>query len=204
MIDLYTYGTFTGRRISIMLEETGFEYTTHVVNLMKGEQKQIKFLKLNPSGRIPTIIDHNTASIEPIILSQSGAILVYLAEKSGLFLPKHPETRAKALEWLFYHATDISPNLFNIYYFKTLANPPLPEPVKLLEQRTLEHYVLFDQHLADNEYLAGTEYSIADIMMLPAVALVEDKNFKQFSHIQRWISLLMQRPAVKRGMLVPE
>jgi GST-like protein len=204
MIDLFTYGTFNGRRASIMLEETGFEYTTHKIDLMKGEQKQPEFLKLNPSGRIPTIIDHNSAAGQPIILSQSGAILLYLAEKSGRFLPTDPVIRAQAFEWLFYHTTDIGPNIFNVFYFTTLIEPAQAEAATLLEERTMVHYGLFNQHLADNEYLAGNEYSIADIAMLPAVALLDDETFKQYQHIQRWISLLMARTAVQRGMLVPE
>ncbi|HFD13007.1 MAG TPA: glutathione S-transferase family protein [Crenotrichaceae bacterium] len=204
MIDLYTYGTFNGRRASIMLEETGFEYTPHVVDLMKGEQKQPDFIKLNPSGRIPTIVDHQSAAGQPIVLSQSGAILLYLAEKSGRFLPNDTVSRAQVFEWLFYHATDIGPNLFNVFYFNTLCNPPQPEAAHLLEQRTLDHYALFDQHLANNEYLAGAEYTIADIAMFPAIALQKEDIFKQLSHIQRWISLLMTRPAVQRDMLIPE
>jgi GST-like protein len=204
MIDLYTYATFNGHRASIMLEETGFEYTTHKIDLMAGEQKHAEFLKLNPSGRIPIIIDHNSTAGKPITLSQSGAILLYLAEKSGRLLPSDPLIRAQTYEWLFYHATDIGPNIFNVFYFTSMINPAQTEAATLLEQRNIDHYALFNQQLANNEYLAGSEYSIADIVMLPAVALLEDETFKQYSHIQRWISLLMARPAVQRGMLVPE
>lgn len=204
MIDLYTYGTFNGRRASIMLEESGFTYKVHKVDLMKGEQQGAKFLSLNPSGRIPTIIDHDNGTGEPVVLSQSVAILLYLAEKSGRLMPGEPKYRAQAYEWLMYHATDIAPNLYNIFYFSKLCKPPQPEAVNLLEQRNHAHYSLFDQHLSNHEYLAGDQYSIADIAVFPAVALIEDDQFKSFAHIQRWIQTVAARPAVQRGMAVPE
>ncbi len=204
MIDLYTYGTFNGRRASIMLEETGFSYTAHTINLMKGEQSTPEFLKLNPSGRIPAIVDHDTGHEEPLVLSQSVAIILYLAEKSGRFMPSDPKQRAKAYEWLIYHATDIAPNLFNIFYFSKRCKPPQPEAIQLLEQRNQAHYVLFDEHLADHEFLAGDQYSIADIAVFPAMALIEDERFQSYQHIQRWIQLIAARPAVQRGMAVPE
>ncbi|MCH9698117.1 MAG: glutathione S-transferase family protein [Gammaproteobacteria bacterium] len=204
MIDLYTYGTFNGRRASIMLEETGFTYNVHKVDLMKGEQKQAEFLALNPSGRIPAIIDHDNGTGEPIVLSQSVAILFYLAEKSGRLMPSEPKYRAQTYEWLSYHATDIAPNLFNIFYFSQLCKPPQQDAVDLLRQRNDAHYTLFDQHLADNEYLGGNQYSIADIAVFPAMALIEDETFKNYQHIQRWIQTVAARPAVQRGMAVPE
>ena len=204
MIDFYTFKTFNGQRVSIMLEETGFEYTVHKVHLRKGEQKLLEFLKINPSGRIPAIIDRDSAFSEPLVLNQSAAILLYLAEKSGCLLPSEPVAKARTLEWLMFNATDIGPNAFCAFYFTNRITPTLPDAADVLVARNLELYQYFDRQLADNEYLAGDGYTIADIATFPSVVAKPDEIFKRYKNIQRWAEMLLTRPAVQRGLLVPE
>ncbi|MFK8013451.1 MAG: glutathione S-transferase family protein [Marinicellaceae bacterium] len=122
MIDLYTYKTINGQNIVIALEEMQLDYNLHIINLMKGEQTNPEFLKLNPSGRIPTIVDHS----QELTLNQSSAILIYLAEKSGSLLSNNATQKAKTIEWMMFHATDLAPNLFNNFYLKVLIKEPQP------------------------------------------------------------------------------
>lgn len=198
MIDLYSYRTSNGRRVSIMLEETGLDYRAHKVNLRKREHKEIAFLKLNPSGRIPVIIDED----ETIVLSQSSAILIYLAEKSGMFLPTEPHAKGKVLEWLLFHATDVTTTTANAFH---LTNPEwlgYRDAVQRLNDRVLDWYHYFNQQLSITPYLAGDNYSIADIAMYPSVAGKEIDFFDKYKHILRWKKMLDKRPAVLRGMNV--
>ncbi len=204
MIDFYTFKTFNGQRVSIMLEETGLEYTAHKVNLRKGQQKLPEFLKINPSGRIPAMVDHDSAFLEPLMLSQSTAILLYLAEKSGRFLPLEPVAKAHTLEWLMFDATDIGPNAFGAFYFTNRISPTLPDAAKVLVERNLELYQYFDQRLADNDYLAGEQYTIADIATLPHVVAKQDEIYKRYRNIQRWAEMLLTRSAVQRGLEIPK
>ena len=200
MIDFYTYSTFNGRRVSIMLEETGLEYQAHKIDLFKGEQKKPEFLKINPSGRIPAIIDHD----ENLILTQSAAILMYLAEKSGLLMPSALKARAKIFEWLFFHATDITPTLFDSFYLSTLCESKQPQAADLLNQRVFNLYQNFDDQLKAHEFIGGEDYSIADIAMFPAIQKDNTAFFQKYVHIKRWYEQISKRDAVQRGMKIPE
>lgn len=202
MIDLYTYATPNGQRASVMLEETGLDYVVHKIDLRAGEQKQPAYLQINPTGRIPAIVDHDVAG-EPLVLSQSAAILLYLAEKTGRFLPADPIAKAHVMEWLFYVATDITPTGFDIFYLNTRSEPPHPEAAQALQQRLFELYGHFDQRLADSEYLGGAEYSVADIAALPGVAARQEVLCERFSNIKRWCDAVLERPSVQRGLQIP-
>lgn len=204
MIDLYTYGTPNGWRASIMLEETGLEYSVHKVDLMAGQQSQPEYLQINPTGRIPAIVDHDAEEGEALVLSQSAAILLYLAEKTGRLLPANPAAKASVLEWLLFHAADITPTGFNAFYLSSRVKPAHPEAAKVLLQRNLDFYRYFDQRLADHEYLAGDSYSIADIAALPAVVSRQEVLFERYPHIHRWCDALLARPAVQRGLKIPD
>lgn len=201
MIDFYTASTFNGRRAAIMLEETGLEYTAHRVDLAKGEQRQPEFLQLNPSGRIPVIVDHDSSDSEPFVLTQSIAILQYLAEKSGQLLPHSLTARARVYEWMQFHAVDIGSTLFNAFYLHRRIKPQQEQAAEQLRQRVHKLYRHFDQQLAEHEFLAGTHYSIADIAVLPSVLTMEDK-LEEYSNLIRWQQQLKQRPAVQRSMLI--
>ncbi len=201
MIDFYTYGTPNSRRVSVMLEETGLNYRLHKVDLLVGEQKQPAYLQINPTGRIPTIIDHDVAG-ESLVLSQSAAILLYLAEKTGRFLPSDPIAKAHVLEWPFFHATDVTPTGFDIFYLSSRIEPPHPDAAIALRQRLFDLYGHFNRRLAENEYLGGDQYSIADIGALPGFA-ARQEVLSDYPNIKRWCDALLERPAVQRGLQIP-
>lgn len=199
MIELYTANTFNGNRASIMLEETGLNYIAHKVNLMQGEQKQAEFLKLNPSGRIPVLVDHDNESLDPLVLTQSLAILQYLAEKTGQLLPEALSERARVYEWMQFHAVDIGSTLFSAFYLQRLVQPRQRQAAEQLKQRIHDLYHHFDQQLEQQAFIAGTSYSIADIAILPAV-WSDEKKLCDYVNLSRWLQQLKQRPAVQRGM----
>ncbi len=203
MIDLYTANTFNGQRASIMLEEIGLEYTAHRVDLARGEQRLTDFLQLNPSGRIPVLVDQEHGESRPFVLTQSVAILQYLAEKSGQLLPESVIERAKVYEWMQFHATDISSLLFAAFYLQRRIKPKQLQAAEQLRRRIHELYQYFDQQLAENEFLAGVTYSIADITALPAV-MTQKEKITEYSNLTRWLQQLQQRPAVQRGLLIPQ
>ena len=203
MIDLYTASTFNGQRASIMLEETGLDYAAHRIDLAKGKQRQQAFLQLNPSGRIPVIVDHDSADAKPFVLTQSVAIVQYLAEKSGQFLPESLTERARVYEWMQFHAVDIGSTLFNAFYLQRRIKPGQEQATDQLRQRIHGLYQYFDQQLAEHEFLAGSTYSIADIAALPAV-IAQTHTLNEYANLTRWCQQLQQRHAVQRGMLIPQ
>lgn len=200
MIDFYTANTFNGQRVSIMLEETGLPYSIHRLDLMKGEQQKPAFLKLNPSGRIPVIVDSDSGSSEPFILTQSVAILQYLTDKTGQLMPEEILDKARVYEWMAFHAVDIGSNLFSAFYLQQRCKPSQEKSAELLRERVLELYRFFDQKLGEQEFIASTSYSIADITILPA-ALAQEQQLAEYPHLTRWLQQLKKRPAVERGML---
>ena len=199
MIDLYTYGTINGQNIVIALEEMQLEYNLHKVDLMKGAQRAPEFLKLNPSGRIPVIVDHDNG----LVLTQSSAILIYLAEKSGKLLTSETCLKAKTLEWMMFHASDLAPNIFNNFYLKALIKEPQPVAAQYIKDRYLNLYQYFDKQLAKHEFLDGNDYSIADIAAYPSIhRLIDAFKELEYSNILRWYQQMKQRPAVLIGMEV--
>ncbi len=203
MIDLYSANTFNGQRVSIMLEEVSLDYSSHWVDLMKGEQRQSEFLSLNPSGRIPVLVDHDSGASSPLVLTQSIAILQYLAEKTQKLLPNSLLDRSKVYEWMHFYAVDIGSVIFSAFYLQQLCSVKQPEAAEQLRKRVYELHQYFDQQLAKHEFLAGKSYSIADIAALPAV-IAQGDILAEYSNLSRWSQQLQQRPAVQRGMLIPE
>ncbi len=201
MIDLYTWSTPNGHKVQIMLEETGLEYRLHAVNLQEGEQFEPDFLAISPSGKIPAIIDHDGPGGEALPIFESGAILLYLAEKSGSFLPTEPQPRWQAISWLMFQMGGVGPMLGQAGYFLNKA----PEPVlAAIERFTHEAERLFgvvDRRLAEAEFLAG-EYSIADIACFPWMSVYErvEVDISDFPNVARWLEMITARPAVQRGM----
>ena len=203
MIELYTASTFNGQRVSIMLEDTGLEYSVHKIDLMKGEQRQSDYLKLNPHGKIPAIVDHDSDSPNPVVLTQSVAILQYLAEKTGQFLPELQVDRAKVYQWMQFHAVDIGSMMFHAFYLQQLVSPNQAEAAKILRKQVHALYRHFDQQLAQQTFIAGSSYSIADITALPAV-ISQQHTLSDYPNLSRWVQQLKQRPAVQRGMAIPK
>jgi len=205
MIDLYTYNTFNGQQVSIILEELGLKYVVHEIDLAKGEHNSPAFLLINPSARIPAIVDHSVSLDNLFTLTQTSAILIYLAEKYDKFLPKDIISRAKTLEWLTFHTTDITSSLFNAFFLSSLVEVPQIDAAKLLRERAIGFYRFFDHQLGQTTYLAGEEYTIADIAAYPVVSsVVNNSRMNDYQNIHRWFQQLSDRPAVIQGMNVPD
>jgi len=203
MITLYTDATPNGRRASIMLEEVGLPYQVQRITLGKGEHRQSDYLKINPAGQIPTIIDDGAIDSEALILTQTGAILIYLAEKSGKLLSKQPLDRARMWEWLALDITDISSTRFNAFLLTLRAGDSMKEGVEILRERAMMFYRLMDARLAETRYLAGDEISIADISAYPWAVTMQHPQMRSLENLRRWMDRVGQRPAVQRGMSIP-
>lgn len=203
MIDLYTYGTSNGQRVAVMLEECALPYRAHKVDLASGEQNTEEFRKLNPSGQIPVIVDHLGPHEHQIVLAQSGAILLYLAEKSGRFLPSDPLHRAHVLEAFMQVMTDVAPTSTAIFYSQRAGAPA--EIQAFWRDRFLDLLTHLDRRLTRHEWLGGESVSIADIALYPSIAarqaILEEAT--GLSSLGRWAKTMALRPAVSRGMGVP-
>lgn len=202
MIDFYTFGTSNGHRVAIALEETGLPYAVHKVDLQQGEQKRPEFLALNPTGRIPTIVDADGPGGKPLVLTQSFAILIYLAERGGQLLPTDARTRARCLEWLMFTITDVSAPIGQAFFLKRLAKVAHPAAAAALRERGLGFVEHLDRRLGDTRYLGGDAYTIADIAAYPTVVSIDEPDLRRFANIVRWTAEVGARPAVVRGMAV--
>lgn len=200
MIDLYTWTTPNGRKVSIMLEELGMEYAVHPIDITSGDQHAPEFLQISPNGKIPAIVDQETG----FSLMESGAILLYLAEKAGLLLPTQTEARWRAIEWLMWQMGGAGPILGQVHHFVKFnkGKSAYSEERFLNEGRRL--YGVLDQRLAEHEYLAG-EYSVADIATWPWISRFEWQTISldEFEHVKRWYVQIAARPAVQRGYQIP-
>ena len=201
MIDLYTSNTPNGYKVSIMLEELKLPYNVIAVDLGKKEQKKAKYLKLNPNGRIPTIVDREN---ENFVVFESGAILIYLAEKTGQLLPEHPEKRSVVLQWLMFQMGGIGPMQGQAHVFYRYAPEKIEYAINRYQKETFRLYQVLDDQLKENEYLAD-DFSIADIATWPWVrrhrwAGVE---IEKLFNLRRWMENLENRPAFQKGIEVP-
>lgn len=210
MITLYTWTTPNGRKVPIMLEELGLPYEVHTVNLGKDEQFSPEFLKISPNNKIPAIVDHD-AEGGSLSLFESGAILTYLAEKSGRFLaPSGPE-RFRALEWLHWQIGSLGPMLGQLGYFAKRAEVKTPAAIARFTEEGERLLNVIERQLAQTPYLAGKDYSIADIAaypwMLAATTFLKEPLAEALADkpaVQRWLTDVGERPAVKKGMQVPQ
>jgi GST-like protein len=203
MIDLYTAPTPNGWKVSIMLEECELPYRVRWVNIGKGEQFAPDFLAISPNNRIPAIVDQAPADGgEPISVFETGAILVYLAEKAGRFLPSAPRERKAALEWLFWQVGGLGPMLGQHGHFKLYAPDRIAYATDRYRNEALRLYGVLNRRLAAHEHLAGDEYSIADMACFPWVQTykAQDIPLDEFPHVRRWYKALKERPALKKGM----
>ena len=205
MIDLYTWKTPNGRKVSVMLEECGLVYSVHAIDISKGEQHTPQFLALNPNGRIPAITDSDGPGHKPITLFESGAILVYLAGKTGRFLPASDAGKYIALQWLMFQMGGVGPMFGQVHHFLRAAKEQVPYGIERYSKEKDRLYGVLDKRLGEAAYLAG-EYSIADIATYPWVARHDwhKTNLADFPNVKRWYDAIGARPAVVRGMAVPE
>ena len=201
MIDLYTWTTPNGRKVSILFEELGLPYTAHPIDISKGEQFQPEFLKISPNNRIPAIIDRDTG----YHLMESGAILMYFAEKTGKLMPKEEKARYRVIEWLMWQMGGIGPMLGQVHHFVkyNAGKAPYAEERYLKEAHRL--YGVLDRRLEHREFVAD-EYSIADIAIWPWISRYEWQtiNLDQYPNVKRWYVTIARRPAVERGYQVPK
>jgi GST-like protein len=201
MIDLYYWPTGNGLKIGILLEELGLEYRVVPVNIRTGEQKQPAFQRISANGRIPAIVDHAPQGLsEPLSLFESGAILNYLADKAGRFLPPAGSVeRLKVQEWLFWQVGHITPYLSQLQLFKEKAPQPLPFALDLLNAEATRLYTVLETRLSEVPYVAG-EYSIADMAIFPWIQPQrQGQDLADFPYIHAWRERLKARPAVQRA-----
>ena len=205
-IDLYTWATPNGRKVSIMLEELGLDYNTHEVHIGKGEQHEPEFLAIAPNNRIPAIVDPEGPDGEPLSLFESGAILVYLAEKTASeLLPASGGARAKVMQWLMWQMGGLGPMVGQAHHFLFNPNEVVEYGQKRYHDETKRLYGVLDRQLAKNEYSAGDAYCIADIASYPWISRFErhQVDLNDFANVKRWFDVLSARPAVQKGMAVP-
>jgi GST-like protein len=204
MIHLYTSGTGNGRRASVMLEECGLPYTAHKLDLSKGEQKKPDYLAINPAGAIPAIVDEEGPGGRKTTLAQSGAIVLYLAEKTGKFLPKDPAKKAEALQWFMQVSTDVAPASSAIFYMTSVAPDKTPANQKFLEDRLVNMLKQCDAKLAKSKYLAGDEVTVADLALIPVVDARKPllEKVSGLDNVKRWAAEMLARPGVRKGLQV--
>ena len=204
MIQLYTWGTPNGKKVSIMLEEVELPYEVHPIDLAKGDQLKPEYLAINPNNKIPAVIDTEGPRGKSLKLFESGAILMYLAEKTGKFLPQEMAKRYEVIQWLMFQMGGVGPMFGQANYFYRLEEK-VPFAIERYYKEAIRLYNVLEQALAQNDYLAG-EYSIADIATYPWVGRHDGHNVKleEFPNVKRWFDAISQRPAVKRGMEIPK
>lgn len=202
MIDLYTDSSPNGFKATIALEELALPYRLHHVRINAGEHRQPAFLTLNPHGRIPVLTDSDTG----ITLFESAAILLYLAEKTGRLLPQAPMARWEAIKWLQFHASSVGPIMGQRVHYELFSEEKIPAAIERYRQLTESAFAVLDQRLAKHPYLAGDDYSIADIAHFgwSHIARITGLDFSQHRHLSTWHERVAQRPAVRQGVMLPE
>lgn len=203
MIDLYYWPTPNGHKIPILLEETGLPYRVRAVNMLRGEQFKPAFLKINPNNKIPAIVDRDGPGHRPFALFESGAILQYLAEKTGRFVPKDVRGRYTVLQWLTFQVANVGPMFGQCGHFLGYAPRKIPYAIDRYRNETLRLYAVMERRLAQAEYLAG-DYSIADMATWPWVRVrwLHKIDLDEFPNVKRWYDAIDARPAVQRGVAV--
>jgi GSH-dependent disulfide-bond oxidoreductase len=201
MIELYYWTTPNGHKITLFLEEVGLPYTLVPINIGKGDQFQPEFLKIAPNNRIPAIVDHAPADGgEPISMFESGAILLYLADKLGQLIPSDIRGRAEVLQWLFWQMGGLGPMAGQNHHFSRYAPEKIPYAINRYVNETGRLYAVLNKRLSDREYVAG-DYSIADIAIYPWIVPYEQQGqtLENFPHLQRWFEAIRTRPATIRA-----
>jgi GST-like protein len=205
MIDLYTWGTPNGRKVSIMLEECGLKYRVHSIDIGKGDQFKPEFVAINPNSKIPAIVDSEGPDGKPMSLFESGAILVYLAGKTGKFLPRSVRDKYDALQWLMFQMGGVGPIFGQAHHFIRAKKDEIPYGTERYTKEARRLYGVLDAHLATTPFLAAGEYTIADIATYPWTARHgwHRVDLAEFPNVKRWFDTISRRAAVARGMAVP-
>ena len=201
MIDLYTWTTPNGRKVSIMLEELGLPYNSIAVDIGQGEQHKPEFLKISPNNKIPVIVDQDAG----LSVMESGAILMYLADKTGQFLPSSGAARWQVVEWLMMQMGSVGPMLGQTHHFVFYHAGEVPYAEERYRKENARIYGVLDTRLSEQQYLAG-DYSIADIATWPWISRYprQEMNLHEYPNLLRWYLELAARPAVQRGYVVPK
>jgi GST-like protein len=202
VIDLYYWSTPNGHKITLFLEEAGLAYSLRPVDISRGEQFEAEFLAVAPNNRIPAILDHAPAGGgAPIPIFESGAILLYLAEKSGQLMPSDLRGRVETLQWLFWQVGGLGPMAGQNHHFGTFAPERIPYAIERYVKETARLYGVLDRRLADRAFVAGESYTIADISIYPWIVPHERQrqNLGDFPHLQRWFEAIAQRPGTLRA-----
>ena len=205
MIEFYTWTTPNGRKVSIMLEEVGLPYRVHPIDISKGDQFKPEFVAINPNSKIPAIVDTDGPDGKSLPVFESGAILIWLAEKTGRFLGPDKRKRIEAIEWLMFQMGGVGPMFGQAHHFRKFAPEPVPYAIERYSKEAQRLYGVLDGRLAQAEYLAG-DYSIADMATYPWVARHEWQgvDLAEHANVKRWYEAMGARPAVQRGMAVPK
>ena len=204
MIDLYTWSTPNGRKVSIMLEELALAYNVHPVDIGKGDQFAAGFVAISPNAKIPAIVDSEGPEGKPYSLFESGAILLYLADKTGRFLPQKKTHRFEAIQWLMFQMGGVGPMFGQVHHFLRAAPEPVPYAIERYSKEARRLYGVMDKHLSGRDWLAA-QYCVADIATYPWVARHEwhKVDLADFPNVKRWYDVVGSRAAVQRGMKVP-
>ena len=204
MIDLYTWPTPNGHKIHIALEEMGLAYTVHPVNIRTGDQFKAEFLAISPNNRIPAMVDSDGPDGKPISLFESGAMLVYLASKSGKLMPAADRDRYTMLQWLMWQMGGVGPMFGQANHFRAYAKEPQPYPIERYTNESNRLTRVLDQRLSEVPYVGGAEYTIADIAIFPWMRGSEKRgvDINQYPNVKRWFDTIDARPAVKRALQV--
>ena len=205
MIDLYTWKTSNGRKATIMLEECGLDYELHPIDISKGEQFSPEYVSINPNSKIPAIIDREGPDGADYTVIESGAILMYLAEKTGKFMPREMAARYEVVQWLMFQMGGIGPIFGQVHHFLRAAKERVPYGIERYGAECRRLYGVLDKRLEGREHLAG-DVSIADFATLPWVFRHDwqEVDLADFPNVRRWYEVLMSRPALARGMALPE
>jgi len=202
MIDLHYWTTPNGHKVSLFLEEAGLPYKIFPVNIGQNDQFKPEFLKIAPNNRIPAIVDHEPADGgAPLSLFESGAILLYLAEKIGKFIPQDLRGRQVALQWLFWQMGGLGPMAGQNHHFNRFAKEKIPYAIKRYVDETARLYGVLNKQLDGRDFVAGSEYSIADMAIYPWIVshTFQEQNLDDFPHIKRWFETVAKRPATQRA-----
>lgn len=204
MIDAYSWATPNGHKVHIMLEECGLPYRVHAINIGAGDQFKPEFLRISPNNKIPAIVDSEGPDGKPISLFESGAILLYLASKTGRFLPDDVRGKYEALQWLMFQMGGVGPMLGQAHHFRIYAPEKVEYAINRYTNEAKRLYGVLDKRLAQHAYLVGDEYSVADIATFPWLRSWENQGVKlaDYPNVKRWFDEIAARPAVQRGVEV--
>ena len=208
MIDVYSWATPNGHKVHIMLEECGYrlgkDWLAHPINISNGDQFKAAFLKISPNNKIPAMVDPHGPDGKPISVFESGAILLYLASKTGKFLPKGDRAKFEVLQWLMFQMGGVGPMLGQNHHFRQYAPEQIEYAVNRYTNEAKRLYGVMDKQLASSKFIAGNSYSIADIAIFPWLRNWQNQGIEwvNYPHLKKWFDLIAARPAVQRGVEV--